>query len=265
MATRADVVDALGQLGGVATSAELRAVTSRRALRAAVAEGLVLQPRRGMVAFPVLDETTAMVRVVRGARSHLSAALHHGWEVGVAPPRPIVTVPRSRHVSPATRTRAQIFWSNLTADELAAGVTAPIRTVVDCARSLDFLQALAVADSALRAGTVRRDELAAAAEASPCTGRQRSLRVARAADPRAANPFESMLRGITLDVPGLSVEPQVHIGGVEFIGAADLVDVRLGIVIEAESWAYHGARSPSIATCGATRPWCARDGESSGS
>jgi very-short-patch-repair endonuclease len=89
---------------------------------------------------------------------------------------------------------------------------------------------------------VDRDGLVVAAEVSPRTGRARAVRVATTADARAANPFESVLRSIALDVGGLAVEPQVHIGGRRFIGAGDLVDVGLGIVIEAESWRYHGDR-----------------------
>ena len=70
-----------------------------------------------------------------------------------------------------------------------------------------------MADSALRSGLVRRSELLAAAYASPRTGRSRAVRVADAADGRAANPFESLLRAIALQVPGLRVQPQIHIGG----------------------------------------------------
>jgi very-short-patch-repair endonuclease len=162
----------------------------------------------------------------------------------VPPAKPILTVPRSAHVSPGDRQVAHIAWGNLSSEERANGVTDLDRTVVDCARTLPFGQALAVADSALRSGRLTKAQLLETALAAPRTGRSRAVRVAEAADPRAANPFESMLRGIALDVPGLSIEPQVHIGGTEFIGAADLVDVRLGVVIEAESWAYHGDRSP---------------------
>jgi len=50
--------------------------------------------------------------------------------------------------------------------------------------------------------------------------------VVHAADGRAANPFESVLRAIVLDVPGL----------------ADLVDASLGLVIEAESGEFLGDR-----------------------
>jgi hypothetical protein len=48
-------------------------------------------------------------------------------------------------------------------DEIVAGVTGPLRTVVDCARVLPFDSALAVADSALRSGNVRRADLTRAA------------------------------------------------------------------------------------------------------
>lgn len=240
MGTHDPVVEALARLGGARPTEDLRMLTSRRAVRAAVAEGAILRVRRGMVRLPMLDEATAAAHDLRGARSHLSAALHHGWEVAAPPSAPMITIPRTAH---ASARRARIFWSTLSAQELADGVTDPVRTVVDCARTMPFGDALAVADSALRSRRVRTNELIAAAEASPRTGRSKALRVARAADGRAANPFESLLRGIALGVPGLSVVPQVHIGGAEFIGAADLVDVGLGLVIEAESWGYHGDRA----------------------
>ena len=64
-----------------------------------------------------------------------------------------------------------------------------------------------------------------------------------AADGRAANPFESVLRGIAKQVPGLEVEPQQWVGDV---GRADLMDRRLGLVIEAESFEFH-ADSASFA------------------
>jgi very-short-patch-repair endonuclease len=67
-------------------------------------------------------------------------------------------------------------------------------------------------------------------------------RVARAARPEAANPFESVLRAIALDVPGLSVEPQRVIHGRRVWARPDLVDEDLRIVLEADSFAWHGGR-----------------------
>ena len=57
-----------------------------------------------------------------------------------------------------------------------------------------------------------------------------------AADPRAANPFESCLRAVALRVPGLVVEPQFQ---VDDIGRADLVSRELRLVIEADSHEFH--------------------------
>lgn len=90
-----------------------------------------------------------------------------------------------------------------------------------------------------RSGDVDPLALARAAEASPRTGRTRAIRVARAADGRAANPFESCLRAICLEIPGLTVEPQVWVSGV---GRVDLLDVRLRLIVEAESYEFHGGR-----------------------
>ena len=53
----------------------------------------------------------------------------------------------------------------------------------------------------------------------------RCQRVAHAADERAANAFESVLRAIALDVTGLRVEPQVW---VDDVGRPDLLDRSLG-------------------------------------
>ena len=68
-------------------------------------------------------------------------------------------------------------------------------------------------------------------------------RVAEAASPLAANVFESTLRAIALDVAGLTVRPQVSIRGEGYAVRPDLVDVSLRIVIEADSFAWHGDRA----------------------
>src|SRR2546422_961802 len=78
----------------------------------------------------------------------------------------------------------------------------------------------------------------------PAGYRARCVRVAEQADGRAANPFESVLRAIALDVPGLQVEPQIWI---EPIGRPDVVDVRRRVVIEADSFEFHGRRKALVA------------------
>lgn len=59
----------------------------------------------------------------------------------------------------------------------------------------------------------------------------------------AANPFESVARAIALDVPGLQVTPQVTIRESGLVARCDLVDERLRIVIEADSFEWHGGRA----------------------
>jgi very-short-patch-repair endonuclease len=50
-----------------------------------------------------------------------------------------------------------------------------------------------------------------------------------------------MLRGIALEVAGLSIRPQVEIRLPDFTVHPDLVDERLGLVIEAEGFMFHAA------------------------
>ena len=121
-------------------------------------------------------------------------------------------------------------------------VTAPLRTVIDCARQLPFEEALAVADSALRSGAVGDCELREAGDAFRGRAAPKIRRVTVAADGRAANPFESALRAVHLDIPGLRLVPQVEICGDGLNARVDLADELLRIVLEADSYAFHGDR-----------------------
>jgi very-short-patch-repair endonuclease len=228
------VQEALERLGGIAERQSLLASCTRVQLEAAVAEGKVVRLARNRYAVRSVDEARAAAARLSGVVSHLSAAMAHGWKVKTIPARPSVTVPRTR--SRVDGTGVDLHWASVSDAERGAGVTDPVRTVIDCARSLPFDEALSVADSALRSGRVTRSALLAAAQASPRTGRAAALEVARAADGAAANPFESVLRAIARDVQGLVVVPQ---GAVGTIGHADLVDPVLRVAIEAESFEFH--------------------------
>jgi very-short-patch-repair endonuclease len=230
-------VGALHRLGGVAAATTLRQLCDPWQIRVAVRDGAIVRvgPRR--YALPAANEAHQAAARLNGVVSHLSAALFWGWKVKLAPELPVVTVPRGRKRSSTSREGIDVRWASLPADAIHAGmVTTRIQTVVDCARTLPFDAGLSVADSALREGRLTRAQLLAAASASPRTGRERALRVVRAADPRAANPFESCLRAVAVTVPGLVVEPQVQ---VDDIGRADLVSRALRVVIEADSHEFH--------------------------
>lgn len=229
-----EVGEALERLGGVGDRQSLLRLSSRGALDGALADGSVVRISRNRYVLPAADEARVAAARVHGVVSHLSAALVHGWKVKVPPGRPTLTVQRNR--GRIDDRGVDLRWSTVTPAERTAGVTGPVRTVIDCARILPFDQALAVADSALRSGAVDRSGLLEAASASPRTGRSAALRVAHAADGRAANPFESVLRAIALEVPGLHAVPQGKVGRV---GHADLTDARLRIAVEAESFEFH--------------------------
>jgi very-short-patch-repair endonuclease len=95
---------------------------------------------------------------------------------------------------------------------------------------------------------VDRDELLALAARVPTTGRAACLRVAAEADSRAANPFESVLRAIALDA-GLRLAPQEPIRDRGFTGRPDLVDPERRLVLEADSFEFHGTRKALHRDC----------------
>jgi len=233
----------LTRRGGVAGHADLVAAGSRSSLRRALADAHVVRDARGRYAFPSADDGRRAAHRLHGVASHLSAAAHWGWPTKNRPDRPWVTVARNRSISVGDQKSVHVSWRRLDEVDVVDGwVTGPLRTVLDCAATLPFDEALAVADSALRAGDVTVAELRRAADAHPARGRARVQRVARHATAEGANPFESVLRAICLDVPHLCVTPQVEVADDAFFARVDLADIRLRIVVEADSFAFHGSR-----------------------
>ena len=244
-----DPVLALTRLGGVARWGALRRMCSGRRLRRALRDGHIVRGYYGRYALPHADSARAAGSRLTGYVSHTSAALHWGWAVKTAPTLPHVTVSRHRKIAAARRDGVVLHWRDLGADSVVEGwVTSPVRTVIDCCIDLPFDEALAVFDSSWRAGLKPRD-VQLVALTLPRRQRERVLAVARAADPRAANPFESVLRAIALSVPGLSVEPQVVVKDSTFWARVDLADESLRMVIEAESFEFHGSRKAFDRDC----------------
>ena len=134
---------------------------------------------------------------------------------------------------------------DLAPDEVVDGIcTSVARTLLDCLTTLPFDEALCVADSALRHGA--DPEALAAVGLVRGRGRPTALRAVAAADGRAANPFESCLRAIALGVPGLDVRPQVLLRTPLVTARPDLVDEALRIILEADSFAWHGGRAQLV-------------------
>jgi very-short-patch-repair endonuclease len=230
--------DALVWRGGFATWAELRALVPRRAMARALADGSVVRARRGRYARADLEAEVAAAAALGGVLSHESAARMLGLPTLHPQELVHVTVPRSRHTAAPQGVR--VHRVDLAPRDVRDGVTRPARTVLDVASQLPFADALAIADGVLREGLLSPTELRAAADETHGPGRARRRRIARAAHPGAANPFESGLRAIVLErgLPGF--EPQYRVPGTPFV--VDLADPSRRICLEADSFAHHASR-----------------------
>ncbi|CCH72516.1 DUF559 domain-containing protein [Nostocoides australiense] len=233
------VVTTLTELGGVATFRELARVHTRSQIRAAVSAAEVDLLARGRYALPAVAEHRAAAHRHTAAQSHVSAAQAYGWKVKFPPGQPWLTFPLGRQVQ---ATDIHVRRAELTPQERAAGRTSPLRTVLDCARDLPYDEGLAVADSALRAGAVDPDRLRSTAATLRGPGTAQARRIAGDADGRAANPFESVLRAIALEIPELAMRPQALLTDDGLFAQVDLADEVLRLVLEADSYEHHGTQ-----------------------
>ena len=196
---------------------------------------------RGVYALPTLRPEFAAAARLGGVLSHASAAQALGIALVRPPDRIHVTVPHGsarRARPPGVVVHQTRQWFD---GDVEAGVTSPLRTVLDCATTMPFAHALAVADSALSHSMVHRGPLVEAARARPGAGRGRRLRVAQAADRRADNPFERCSGASCVSAGLTSFEPQGEIWIGRRLIRPDLVDQAARVVIEADSFAFHGA------------------------
>lgn len=232
------VVEELHRLGGVAQRRTLVRLTSRRRVERALAAGDVRRATAGTYALPTAHEALLRATEVHGVVSHRSAAAWWGWELKTQPTIPDVTVRKGTRV---TGSRRGLHVTDLPRDDVRDAVTSPERTLVDCLRTLPYDEALAVADSALRHLALTPSGLRALAASVRGPGAPAVRQVARDARGEAANPFESVLRALATEA-GLDVRPQVAIRHAGESVRPDLVDVDRKLVLEADSFAWHGSR-----------------------
>jgi very-short-patch-repair endonuclease len=238
----------LWRLGGAATTAELLGCVGRKALDRAVREGAIVRRRRGQYCLPDrIDHGKA--GIVRGAVSHLSAAEY--WDLGVLAPPEVLHVTVARHRSRVTAPPGvRLHYADLSAEERARGLTGVVRTILDCARMCPVPQALAIADTALRTGLATPQELREAAAELHGPGSRKARRIASWADPRSSSPLESALRGLLLSAGMTNFEPQCEIRrGKSLIARVDLGDLGTGVLLEADSFYWHGQRAALVRDC----------------
>jgi very-short-patch-repair endonuclease len=236
------VVESLERLGGVATRAALIAATDRIRVDRALETGDVIVLARGRYALPDCDDARRAAHRLTGAVGWRSAAQLYGWELMRVPEMPEVTVPTNRKLAMTQRSGVVIHRADLHSSEVDDGITTRARTLGDCLRGLPFDEALAVADSALRHGFSAR-LLSGLASTARGPGSAQMRRVASLASSEKANPFESGLHAIASSVSGLHVRPQVSVYDPGFLGRPDFVDEWLGIILEADSFEWHGERA----------------------
>ncbi|GAA1670799.1 hypothetical protein GCM10009745_11770 [Kribbella yunnanensis] len=240
-----EVAELLDRRGGVATFGDLRAVMSGRAVRTALADGEIRRVAKGVYALPTSPVALTAARSHGGVVSHLSAAQHWGFGVIDRPVLPHVTLPPGR-VRRLTGLPCRLHWAEVAAID---DVTTPIRTVLDCIRTLPLAEALAVADSALRMGAFDHDELLQAAAAIRGPHRRRILYVAGLADLRAESVLESGLRSLTIEAGLEGFVPQWEVRDREFSARIDLAHPRLRLGLEADGFEFHGNRQAFTRDC----------------
>lgn len=237
----------LTQQGGAATRADLLTFFESESIDKAVLAGAIVKQHRSRYTLPGLPDDKEAAAALGGVVSGLSAARVWGWSLKREPTQITVTVPRN--YSGRTHGDVKVERRDVPESGRDQHITTRVQTVLDCARTLAFDEALCIADSALRDGWATgldKNQLMGALELQPRTGRRRTRKVIDTADPNSANAFESVTRAIVLPIEGLSVVPRGPLGrtetGQEMYG--DLVDSSSKLLIECESWAFHAGQEP---------------------
>lgn len=245
-----DLVSHVTILGGACSRAELVARCGRAAVDAELRRGTLVRVARGRYALSTASAAVVAAATYDGVISMRSAAQGHGWGQKRVPEKPDVTFPRTRHLPVSARELLTPHWSDIAPEDIVDGMTGVRRTLVDCMRMLPLEESLPIVDSALRAGDVTLAELQAIARSMRGRGRARAIGVAAMATARASNPYESTLRAIASTVPGLDVETQhpIRISS-DLVLHPDLADASLGIVVEAESFEWHGKKAALTRDC----------------
>jgi very-short-patch-repair endonuclease len=192
----------------------------------------------GHGAFALPGAPPALVTAVRlsGVVSHASAAALQG----LRPWHPDPTV----HITVATGTRSsgpdlRIHRARLRPDEVEGlvAMTTPLRTVIDCARTMPRLDALILLDAALHDRLVRLADVRAAAATIRGKGAAAVRQVVGFASRLADSPLETVLR-VILEILGCAYSEQKSIRGV---GAVDFL-VEGWLLLEGDGFEFHSGR-----------------------
>ncbi|HET7414085.1 MAG TPA: DUF559 domain-containing protein [Arthrobacter sp.] len=236
----------LRHMQGHATREDLlRRHTSARLINASIRNGAIVRLRRGHYALPDLPAAPALAIECAGVLSHASAAQFWALSMIDTPREAHVTIRRNAHPvrPPHVRFHRRLLSTNDISPSVGSlQVTTPLRTVIDCAATMSFKDALSIADSALHVGMLTIDVLRAGAAAYRGRGAQNVRRVARHATHLAVNPMESALRAICIESRLGDFTPQFWVETAAGKYCLDLADVARKIDLEADGYEHHGHR-----------------------
>lgn len=238
-----DPVEVLRYLDGAASRSDLLRHTTRRALEQAVLDRRVERVARGRYALATLPPALKTATALSGVLSHENAAEYWLLKTLAKPTKVHVTVPPGAHRT--AKKGVTLHYAQIS-DE---GVTSPLRTVLDCARTMPFREGLAIADSALRGNLITKEELLEAAYRLTNRGSRRAMTVAEHSTPKAANPFESALRAVVITAGLDGFVPQLLICENNVNYRVDLGDPLRRLVAEADSFEFHGSPSALERDC----------------
>lgn len=228
-----DLVDALKFCGGAARWDRLRELgVSGHEMTAARHE---LRVTHGVYA--LTDAPPAIVAAVRlrGVVSHTTAAALHGFALWRVVPGLHVTVESGRGCSPGIQVhRAKLTPADVDEDR---PITSPLRTVLDCGRTLPQGPAVVVMESALLARAIDLSTLQTSADRARGPGAVALRRAVALVDEGAESPLESALRMLVLFLTRV-LRTQVYVPGV---GRVDIV-LDDWLALEGDGFEYHSDR-----------------------
>lgn len=215
-------IEVLRRLGGVAASGTLlRAGVTRHALDLALRSSSLVKVARGVYALPDADPVAVHAGTYHAVPGCVTAAGKLGLWVVRSPEQPHLTARHGRPVPGCVVHRGALPASVLD-------------VVCQCLRCLPPLEALTIAESAVKRGKVDLEELRLR---FPAAREQSVRRLLSRVRPQSGSIVETMARYL-LEEAGFVVETQVSIPG---MGHLDLmVDSVLGI--ETDGYASHSSR-----------------------
>lgn len=241
-----NAVEVVRRFGGRAIRADLLRHTTAHLIAAAVDSGDLVRVARGLYVLADLPSAPTAAAACRGVLSHESAAAALQLPLLLPPSVVHVTVPRGSRPSPIKN--VQVHERDLASSDVDNHATVPLRTVLDCCATMPFREALALADSAARIVPGFLEDFTTAA-AAPGRGRRRREQVARHVSSLSSGPFESAVRADLIAARLTDFRPQVTIRAGGEVFRVDLADERRRIVVEADSFAWHGNRTALDSDC----------------